>query len=412
VQALVSASTGDLRSRGWSAVYISPQWAVRIQLQGEQRHGDAFRFLGFNLLELTRSTISTRSRCHNGDIVFATVPAIPCDMIVYSGTTDADFLGHRLGLKLDSPFADYRFTHPETRWYNIASSIGAQSNFANNAPQILDFFAGLIAADLTDGRRPLLIAKKVLAAKCAEEIQRRLAAAGFTAIRLIHGVHDAALLADPAVIPIIHYGMIGTNLYQHFDAAYCLTSYYVTEEVVNDILQDLVATDCRLPIQIHTEGLPRRRRVEVTDQTYGYTDVHQMANKALKQQELDTVIQAVGRVRPYTQPRTIITFQCAEIPEAIEFNNLGQARRHFNLPARQQTQVTNKRTRIASARRKGLTQKQVSKETGYSLRTVQRYWKPPGNSPLSLINNYKGKVAGSRECQEVSIKNYTSQEVA
>ena len=60
-----------------------------------------------------------------------------------------------------------------------------------------------------------------------------------------------------------------------------------------------------------------------------------LAQYALDQQELDVVLQAVGRVRPYTRPREVITFQCAAHPQLDydrEFNSIEEARQFFGIP--------------------------------------------------------------------------------
>ena len=110
--------------------------------------------------------------------------------------------------------------------------------------------------------------------------------------------------------------MIGTNLFKEFDCAYCLTGYYVSEKEINHILQDVLASDMHIPIRIETtKEHPQRRKAGVVHNQHKYYDIHRLAQLALDQQEMDVVLQAVGRVRPYTKPREIITFQCAKHPK-------------------------------------------------------------------------------------------------
>ena len=137
-----------------------------------------------------------------------------------------------------------------------------------------------------------------------------------------------ATLAAPSVIPVINYGAIGTNLFEGFDCAYCLTGYYVTEQVVNAVVQDVLAADGHIPIRIRTGGTPRRRTAEVVSATDRVYDVARLAHLALGQQELDVVIQAVGRVRPYTRPREVVTFQCSARPDGDYDREFGTSRRH------------------------------------------------------------------------------------
>ena len=62
-------------------------------------------------------------------------------------------------------------SHPATRWYNIASIAGAAKYFARNARAILDFFAVMIARNIGEGRRTLLVAKKAFRGLCAEHLE-------------------------------------------------------------------------------------------------------------------------------------------------------------------------------------------------------------------------------------------------
>ena len=118
--------------RRWRFPYVHSEWAAAVQRVGVERHGYDFRFLGFALNHLGFSPIETRRRDDAGDVQFANRPYVG-DCIVFSGTTDPDFARHRLGRDLASPFADHRFIHPQTRWYNLASRIGSRRYFPRHA---------------------------------------------------------------------------------------------------------------------------------------------------------------------------------------------------------------------------------------------------------------------------------------
>ena len=203
------------------------------------------------------------------------------------------------------------------------------------------------------------------------------------------GDWDAADLAALGVVPLIHYGLIGTNLFEHFDCAFCLTGFYVNAEVVDAVLQDVLGADGRIPIVVRTEGSPRRRRARVADPRHRRYDVDRLAQLALDQQELDAVLQAVGRVRPYTRPREVVTFQCAAHPRRPydrEFAGLGEAREFFGIPSRRERDRDRNRLRIREARSAGLTQAQAqaAARLGLGISTVKRHWNrdnaPPGGT--------------------------------
>jgi hypothetical protein len=186
-------------------------------------------------------------------------------------------------------------------------------------------------------------------------------------------------LRDPEIIPIINYGVVGTNRFKRFECVFCLTGYYVNEPVVNSVLQDIYAPDYHLPLKFSNEGLPRRRGVGVANPADRFYDLHQLAQLALNQQEMDVVLQAVGRVRPYTEPREVITFQCAahpQLPYTQEFNSLAEARLFFSISSARQAQKATTSEMIKAAKGRGLTQQRVAEELKVSLSTVKRHWNP------------------------------------
>ena len=238
-------------------------WAVEVQARGWEAHGTRFRFLGHDLQQFGRSPLDSRERHANGDLSYATPPAVRGDFAIFSGTAIPEFVRFRLGRDLACPFAGYRFGYPGTRWYNIASRLGMRTHFPGNANQVLDFFAGLVSRRLDEGRRPLLIAKKRFVPLCTAELRRRLGEYHPSPIEIVTGDWDTIDLMRPDVIPLINFGTIGTNLFEGFDCAYCLTGFYVNAEIVDQILQDILASDGHIPIAITTEGSPRRRRARV-----------------------------------------------------------------------------------------------------------------------------------------------------
>jgi len=375
---LLRAGTDDLRHTDWWMPPVHPGWALAVQHCGWQVYGKAFTFLGYALRQFGQSPLGSRERDARGNISFAALPSLGCDFVLYSGTAHPELTQFRLGADFASPFDGYRFQHPGTTWYNIASRLGTLTYFPGNADQILDFFAGLVACRLREGRRPLLVAKKRFLRFCAKAMTDRLRALGIKGARIVTGRWRAADLARPHAVPLIGYGEVGTNLFEGFDCAYCLTGYYVTEHVVNAILQDVLASDGHLPIQITTEGHPRRRVAGVVHPGHRVYDVHHLAQLALGQQEMDVVLQAVGRVRPYTRPREVITFQCADHPQLAytrEFQTLGEARQFFEVPHRRAREQQENIARIQSMKARGFTQSDIARELGVSIRTVKRYWK-------------------------------------
>ena len=314
-QLLLCASTPDLRSPDWRMPWVDSRWALAVQANGRRRFGESFCFLGYDLSQFGCSPLDSRERRRNGDIHFAASPYLGCDFVIFSGTANREFAKFRLGKDFESPFEDYRFENPGTAWYNIASNIGTRAYFLRNSKQILDFFASLVIRRFREGRRPLLVAKKCFVSQCADGIKERLLAASVRGVKVVTEDFEKADLRSSKSVPLITYGIVGTNLFEDFDCAYCLMGYYVTERVVNAVFQDVLASDGKIPIEIRNRGLPRRRSACVKHPRDRIYDVNRLADLALYQQEMDVVLQAVGRVRPYTRPREVVTFQCAALPD-------------------------------------------------------------------------------------------------
>jgi hypothetical protein len=206
VKLLLAAATADLRAPDWAMPSLSPAQAVQLQELGWREFTQAFRFPGHQFRAFGRSPLDSRERAANGDLLFAAPPWVHGDFALFSGTAHPEFVRFRLGRALADPFAGHRFRHPATRWYNLASRTGMRAYFPRNAPQVLDFFAGLVALRLRAGGRPLLVAKKCFVPLCAEGLARRLAELGLPQVRLVTGDWDRVDLDAPLVVPLISYG--------------------------------------------------------------------------------------------------------------------------------------------------------------------------------------------------------------
>jgi hypothetical protein len=376
---LQRAPSRDLHSFEWQTPWPSADWLLDVQSEGFDQHGEYFRCLAHDIQQFCKSPIESREKGPDGAISYAMTPGVPENCIVFSGSASVELTSFRLGKQVHSPFIDYSFEHPETVWHNIASRLGMRSYFKNNSPQILDFFTMLISRRIQDGRRCLLITKKCFLDFCQSKLQASLRQAGHHSVVICSGEFTPEILADPNVIPIINYGMIGTNLFQEFECAYCLNGYYTRIEAVNSVLQDLLPSDIEIPLQIKTAGYPLRRTISVVHAEHEHYDVSKLASPTLDQLEMEVVTQAVGRVRPYTKPREVITFQC-NAPTTNRYNHehdsLTAARKHFSLLSKRQRDKAKVTSDVAQAKARGLSQTEAATLLGVSLRTIKRRWNP------------------------------------
>jgi hypothetical protein len=392
---LAAASTSDLQEGHWRFPFVHASWAIVVQRTGRDAEGNGFRFLGFDLHHFGHSDPWSRERLGAGDLRFAVSPYLGREFIVFSGSIAKDLARYRLDpnhrrLPLVSPFECCRFEHPQTRWFNLSSTLGAAEFFPRNAPAILDFFAEKIAQNIRKGKRTLLVARKKFRRSCKTYLTQRLRELGIGRVQIVTGRWDRMVFDDARTVPLINYGVSGLNCFQHFDAAYCLTSYYVNAATVAQTVHDIDACGERYPIRVECVGEPPQRcaRIDLPDNRE--TILPRIVQGVLEQKEADVVVQAVGRVRPFTQPREVITFQRGSLPGVrytMQFRSLSQARSFFGIKSNFQARLE---IQVAHARRlkvEGYSKSQIAAKLGVSLSTVKRYLRRGGGQ--KSISNYR-----------------------
>jgi hypothetical protein len=378
---VAEASSDDLQEGRWRFPWLDPGWATDVQRAGRATLGPSFRFPGFELGHFARSDPASRERTEAGDLEFACPTDLGTNFMILSGSIARGLARYRLDPDhrrpgLVSPFEHHRFEHPETRWYNLRSIAGADRYFLANAPSILDFFTAKIAANIGAGRRTLLIAKKRFVQHCATELTVRLDKLGAGPVRVVTGHWDDADLADPRNLPLINYGISGINRFEGHDCAYCLTGYYTSVATIAAAVHDLDPSTERFPVRIEFAGNPARRRAIVSLPDDRETILPQVAQWVLEQKEDNVVVQAVGRVRPFTGPREVITFQVGDLPEVrytLQFGSLAEARAYFGIPTRRRSAAEARATRARRLKALGLTKEQIAGVMNVSLSSVKRY---------------------------------------
>jgi hypothetical protein len=387
---LLQAQTRDLHGT-WRFPFIVPQWALEIHKVGRQLAPEQFRFLAYDLHRFCHSDRSSRERTSTGDLRFAGPPHVGNEFIVFTGSMSTDLARYRLdpnhGMPaISSPFASYRFEHPHTRWFNIASIAGAAKYFPKNAPAILEFFARIVTRNIRAGRRTLLVARKKFFDRCQAYLEPRLSELVGVKVRLVINNWDQHDLGDPHVVPMINYGVAGVNRFEHFDAAYCLTGYYVTAAVVARAAQDVDPESHRLPIKIRVGGVPRRRLAIVEHINAIDTILPAVAQGLLDQLEPEIIIQAVGRVRPFTRSREVITFHVGQLPGVRftqEFLTIGGARAYFDVATRRTAERDRRAARACRLKADRKTNQEIATIMDISLSTVKRYIRTIGGHQAS-----------------------------
>jgi hypothetical protein len=382
VELLTEASTPDLQWGDWRFPLPDRSWSVAVQRAGQQAAGAAYRHLEYDLRAFERCDPGSQERLPNGDLRYAKRFELDGHFIVFSGTTARELVRYRLDPNhrrppLASPFEDLRFEHPGTRWYNIASMRGAAKYFHGGAPSILDLFAEKVARNIREGKRTLLIARKKFRRRCAEYLPGRLQELGVGRVSVVTGGWGKVDLTDPRTLPLINYGISGVNLFEDFDAAYCLSSYYIPAATVAEVLYDIDPTADRFLLEIRrSTGWPPQRRAHVALPDNRETILPRVAQCLLDQMEAGVVVQAVGRVRPFTRPREVITFQEGSFPGVQyvhHFDSFDQARAYFGIQTRRQADYEVRAAQAQRLKAAGLSNRRIAQELGVSLPTIKRY---------------------------------------
>ncbi|CAK1794518.1 DNA-binding response regulator [Vibrio crassostreae] len=374
---LLDAPSEDLQdANAWHFPRLDANDMTKILTIGDEIFGDSFHNIIYDLQAFGYSSAESREKLPSGDIRFPASPfTSTSDVLLYSGTTHLSILKMRLGIDFYSPYDNYEFKGEGTTWLNLASATGASSNFIKNSPQILDAFTQLTIQRIREGKRVLLVSKKSHVGYCVKAINLMLVEQGVNDIRVVHGEH---YLENPDItlVPVIHYGVIGINQFEEFDCSYCLNSYYVKQGTLSDSVQDLRADSERIDVAITYSKNPRRRYGVVADDKYRFTDVAEVVNPMLQTLEMGCVIQAVGRVRPFTKTREVITFQSNDPLGTTydkEFSNLAELRKHFGLATKRTRSSNSTADSVMALSTKNLKQAEIAKQLGISVRTVRRY---------------------------------------
>lgn len=335
--------------------------AAVLQAAGTQRFGDDWRYIGFLLQEFRYSEWSDRHVTMKRDaITFLMRPRFPGQTLILGGYHKAEYVQRRLGLpEIYSPFEHHQILHTGTRVYNIKGSLGAKSRFSGNLPQISDFFAVLLVRNVVQGRSTVLVACKDFKAKCSESLKSSLKKLGFELDFITDNYGNQLHAPDPRVIPIIHFGIFGINLFEHYDCCYCLMGYFVNPKGLQKLVFDgmpAIGNGYDLKISVDREAKER-----YLSSTYFQDEV--LANY-LFEMEIETVLNTVARVRFYTKPREIIMMQMYDMSTVISskvqsFRNLPEAAKGLEIP-----RATHLKNRMLGLKAGNLL------EIGYSVRKV------------------------------------------
>jgi Helix-turn-helix domain of resolvase len=233
----------------------------------------------------------------------------------------------------------------------------------------------MLVRNIADGKRTLLVARKKFVGLCRTRLRQRLTELEAGSVKIVTGQWQKHDLSDPRVVPLINYGISGVNRFQHCESVYCLTGYYISAAVLAQAVQDLDPTIDRFQITIDCRGDPRQRQARIHLPDDRQTILPDITQAMLEQKEADVVVQAVGRARPFTRPREVITFHTGPLPGVrydVQFRSLTQARHFFGLLTPKKAEMASKAAQVRRLKAAGHSNTQIAKQLCVSRSTVIR----------------------------------------
>lgn len=382
LECLASASERSLVRPDWSFPAAINRYAAQIQAAGTAAD-PAFRYLGYALAQVGSNGEADRWRDRQGNIRFVARPFLDVPKLILGANLHPLYLRHRLGTGDIVPIFDgVRFMHSGTRALNIVSGLGAKCNLGGNIRRIAHFYAVKIHQNILAGRRTLLVASKSWVKRFAVEIERAMAELWMDDVVVPIDEFERHDLTDCKLVPLISYGKIGTNRFEDYDSAFALNGFYCDPKDLSERMQEAEPDRYRAAISIGTDARGYRH-VTLDEPQHAYSGLDKLGDVYLAQLEMDTVVQAMSRVRFFTKPREVIFMQLADlrdiVPGIVEVRNLDEARQHLAVPLFKTYQAAVGAMKLRELMQNGVRREEAAASLGVSLSTA-RGWLRVSNS--------------------------------
>lgn len=375
------APTENLRDPSWRFPLPAVDVVLALQRLGVEQYGEDFYFPGYDLAAFSCQDPGYRTRTTDGHVEFLCLPDLEANgkLVVLSGTASKRLLEHRLSMSFTELFADCRFKHQDSRFYNLNLGSGIGRYHREHLPRMADFAVQYLIRQMRRNRSMAVLTKKKFLGETVESLNLVLNAAWLRRVRAVPLDEWDRQSRDILQIPVLHYGgAIGFNDLEDIDSIVCLAGYYIRTEELNRLVNEVSRDHAHRLYKIATATRPLRRVVMPANphQDPSLLVTH-LAQEVLQQEEMGTVIQAIGRVRPFTRPREVLLCQCGAsplMPYDREFSSLEEARQHFGLQSAKAREPLKTWAPVQYLKRYGHTQKQIAERLGVSLRTVANHW--------------------------------------
>lgn len=349
---------------------------LAIQQAGRRLFGDAFRYIGPDLAQLTSGRNAARWFAEDS-YDFVPLPQTDgCDVVIFSPYLPTEIIEERLVRPVVTVLPGAVFRHSETKVINITDPVGALRTLSSedHFGRVADFFTALVLRDRSHGRRAVVVTKKVLAARLKRHIEAMADEIGQPLRCYTMKEFTALPPGTPVDVVVLTYGVVGINSLERFDALYCFGGYYARQAQLDQTYNQLLPPADQIDLAIRTQNGRREVFSGAPDARSRYHA--RRARAVLEMIERRVVLQAVGRVRPFTTPATVITFQQDDLSGAFgdieTFARMTEARSALKVPTRAQLLRAALGDRLRPDHVTGLSQRLIAKQHGIPLSTVHR----------------------------------------
>jgi hypothetical protein len=304
---------------------------LAIETEGLKLFGADFSNIARALQDINRAWY------HAGAFHFApTIETGDAALIVLSPYLPSGVIEARLGRPVKTMEVPKVFRHSETRFVNIQDGCGSARSMtkASEFRRLVDFYTALVLRNHLAGRRTVLVARKKYLQKIKDEMVDLLEQLGWPLSIALPG----DVIDETTPVALINYGIVGVNDFKSFDALYCIGSYYAQPDHVNAVYQQWLPHEHRANLQIATSN--GTRCVQPTAPSPRDRNRAIGASRVLRVLEQRVVVQAVGRVRPFTSPAEVVVMQQDDygsvLGDIVQYNSLKAARLAACVPTRAQ----------------------------------------------------------------------------
>ena len=364
---------------------------VPIQAAGRRLFGNRFRYLGYDLSLLNSRVIIARWHQDGMVEIVVRIDTSGCDVLVFASYLASEIIEERLQREVHRAIPNLLFRHSETRIANITDTVGTirALSSAEHFNRVVDFFIALLLRDRLMDRRSVVVAKKALVPRIKTRIEVLTEALGCPLVCVVGGSGTQIDISNSGDVVLLNYGVVGINDLKHHDALYCIGGYYAREDHVSSVYQQALPPYRRHHLRITTRA--RQRQVVSGDGRFDSRFHARRASATHRLLERTVVLQAVGRVRPFTSPADVIVFQMddlsAELGEIETHGSLAKARTAWNVPTLSEMKRSALGDRMRVHRAGGEPYRKIALTFGVSVSTAHKALKAQALDDLLLEIN-------------------------